>query len=150
MTDFLGFENADTLAGWLAGMLAAHVTDAGKEAVKEKVGAAAREVMEKLDAAAGGLWTWLKGRFAGDRVGSGQIEKFEQAPEARRADLAAMLKQHLEEDEEFRAEILPRLTELKDLQAQLPKQTNYAPQVVVGNNNRSVQIQGDDNQAQIG
>jgi len=66
-----------------------------------------------------------------------------QAPQVRKDDLGALLKQHMESDEGFRRSIHPLLSELAVLHAQVPRQTTHGPQIAIGDNIR--QIQGDNN-----
>jgi hypothetical protein len=104
---------------------------------------AANAATGKLCEAARKLWTWLKSQLSGDPVRKGQLEAFEQAPQVRKGDLGALLKQHMESDEGFRRSIHPLLSELAVLNAQVPRQTTHGPQIALGDNIR--QIQGDNN-----
>jgi hypothetical protein len=73
------------------------------------------------------------------------LEAFEQSPAARKDDLAAILKQQLEFDEDFLPQIRPLLEELSALVSKMPRE--YAPQtsIGIGKNVTQIQIQGDGN-----
>lgn len=143
MQDFPGFEDAGALAVWTAGILGTYAGAAGRKVLAELGDRAADAAAGKLCEKAGDLWDWLKGRLSGDPVRWGQLEAFEDAPQARKDALGALLKQHLESDEDFRSSIQPLLRQVADLHAKLPRQTTHGPQIAIGQNIR--QIQGDGN-----
>lgn len=146
MQDFPGFEDAGALAAWTAGILGTYAGAAGRKVLAElsdRAADAADAAAGKLCEKAGDLWDWLKARLSGDPVRRGQLEAFEQAPQARADALGALLSQHLESDEDFRSAIKPLLKQLAELHAQMPRQTTHGQQIAIGQNIR--QIQGDGN-----
>ena len=137
------------LAAWTAAMLAAYAGPAFRKVLDELQDRTVKGIADRLHAKTTEVWSWIKGRFQADPVRRKQLEAFEQAPEARKDKLAALLEEHLESDEEFRKSLQPMLEELSAMQKQLPaSKTSYGQQIVIVNgmdHSQITQIQGNGN-----
>jgi len=141
--DFPGYDNPGALANWIVMILATYAGTAGRDVIKRLGERAADGITDGVCRKATAVWEWLKGRFAKDQVRTKQLEAFEQSPAARRDDLAAILKQQLEFDEDFLPQIRPLLEELSVLEPKIPPEHRTQINIAIGNN--ITQIQGDGN-----
>jgi hypothetical protein len=88
-------------------ILAPFAKDAGKELVKT-VGEIGFEKAKSL-------FTWLKQKFAGDPAAAKDLSRFEQDPDKFEPALEATIKEKVEQDPEFAAELKKRIDEIGTL-----------------------------------
>jgi hypothetical protein len=93
-----------TLATAAVTILTPFAKDAGKELVKV-VGEIGFEKAKDL-------FAWLKRRFAGDSAASKDLARFEADPDKFVAGLEATIKEKVEQDPEFAAELTKRIDEI--------------------------------------
>jgi hypothetical protein len=93
-----------TLATAALNILSPYAKDAGKELVKTigEIG------FEK----AKGLFTWLKQKFSGDPSASKDFSRFEADPDTFEPGLKATIKEKVEQDPDFAAELQKRIDEI--------------------------------------
>ncbi len=93
-----------TLATAALTILSPYAKDAGKELVKT-VGEIGFEKAK-------GLFTWLKQKFSGDPSASKDFSRFERDPDTFEPGLKATIKEKVEQDSDFAAELQKRIDEI--------------------------------------